>query len=191
MTTPPQRNSTEMFLCLWSCMLLLATAVVWVLIITTTTSRPTYHSSPFSTTSPHFSTASYLYVGTRNYSTHDGIPPMSPTHLVQDNYRFWVGGGMVATDIVIANVADWNISAAVEAASLKAGERFNDEKTPLLVGANGIDDQRSHISLREALATLAKQVEQLQKRALMQEKRIVMLEASCLRKDGQSRSSSS
>ncbi|CAB9526551.1 unknown protein [Seminavis robusta] len=90
-----RRNSTEAFLFLWIYLLLAATVWVWVMMISTTTK-----ATPFAKTTDYAFSTTYLYVGSRNYSTPNDIPPISPAHLmIEDNFRFWVNAGMVGTTL--------------------------------------------------------------------------------------------
>lgn len=106
---------------------------------------------------PKFSTTKYLYVGTLNYSTPTGIPPMNPNHVIDENYRVWVAGGFVATDFALADVPDWNANDTVK------GRRLTEE------------DQLSTISIKDTLMALMQKVDALEKRVQKQEDTIELL----------------
>ena len=118
---------------------------------------------------PQFSTASYLYVGNPN----KGIPPMNKTYVIDQNFRLWVGGGMVSTDFAIANVSEWNITGTNKATSSGAiSSRM------LLTTPHGSNE--TVVSMRLLLSTLLERVQALEDQVRMQETRIAEVTAGCL-----------
>jgi hypothetical protein len=128
------------------------------------------------TNEPYFSTASYLYVGNLDHNASStGLPAMSKTHLIDDNFRLWVAGGIVATDIAIVNVEGWNSTTTTGDASV-VGEGLLGSSWKLTPpGSTG-----KTVSMRLALSTLMERVQLLEDQARTQETRIEALTVGCL-----------